>query len=197
MASRSTASDTAVPPVAVYSDFLDDRGAARWLRWCLAALPWRQDRVRMFGREHACPRLVAFLAEPGLSYRYSGFEHRGSGLGTRLSALLAAVNARLSTRFNSVLVTCYRDGADRLGWHADRERELGPDPELAVLSLGAPRTLAFRTRVTPRQYTRYPLTAGSLLFMGPGTQAHWQHSVPPQQHATERVSLGFRELGCA
>lgn len=148
----------------------------------------------MFGREYVCRRLIAFAAEAGLRYRYSGNEHRGQGLPRPLEVLMERVNGTLGTRFDSVLLTRYRDGGDRLGWHADREPDLGPEPELAVLSLGAGRTLAFRTCSKPRRSVRFRLEAGSLLSMGPGTQSHWQHGVPGEVGADERISLGFRRL---
>lgn len=187
----------AVPPVTMDVDFLDRAAAGYWLRWCQSHLPWRQERVRMFGREYACKRLVAFAAQAGLSYRYSGSEHLGAGLPRPLAVLVARVNGLFGTGFDSVLATRYRDGEDRLGWHADRERELGPEPELAVLSLGVSRTLAFRTTTTPRRTVRYRLHSGSLLYMGPGTQSAWQHRVPAERCAGERISLGFRRLGWA
>lgn len=182
------------PPVTIQPDFLKTASAVHWLHWCRRHLPWRQDRVRMFGREYACRRLVAFAAEPGLRYRYSGSEHVGAGLPRPLKVLLARVNQRLGSTFDSVLLTRYRDGNDRLGWHADREPVLGPEPELAVISLGAARTLAFRTRAQPRHAVNFRLETGSLLHMGRGTQSHWQHRVPAERCRGERISLGFRRL---
>lgn len=148
----------------------------------------------MFGREYACKRLIAFAAEAGLGYRYSGSEHVGHGFSRPLAVLVARVNLMLGTAFDSVLLTRYRDGDDRLGWHADREPDLGPEPELAVVSLGESRTLAFRSTAKPRHAVRYRLESGSLLHMGPGTQSNWQHSVPAERGQGERISLSFRRL---
>ncbi len=180
--------------ISVEPRFLDAAASMRWLRWCRAHLVWEQEQVRLFGRTHSCRRLTAFVGEPGLCYRYSGVEHRGAGIPRPLSVLLGAVARHLGCEFNCILATWYRDGDDRLGWHADAETALGPDPILAVLSLGAPRTLAFRTRAVPRCNHRVELPAGSLLRMGAGTQLRWQHSVPPRRGRTERISLGFRQL---
>lgn len=188
----------ATPPLTLQPDFLGAASAQRWMRFCRRRLPWKQDRVRMFGREYRCKRLVVFVAEAGLRYRYSGSEHQGSGIPGPLALLLVRVNGLLGTTFDSILLTRYRDGEDRLGWHADREPELGVEPELAVLSLGAPRTLAFRparAASTPRRALRYRLESGSLLHMGPGTQSTWQHCVPAERCQGERISLSFRRLG--
>ena len=42
-------------------------------------------------------------------------------------------------RYDSVLLNLYRDGNDGMGWHADDEPELGRDPAIASVSLGAVR----------------------------------------------------------
>lgn len=194
MSGSELATAMVVPPVTMEPDFLDPASAQRWLRWCQRRTDWKQERVRMFGREYLCKRLVAFSAQTGLRYRYSGTEHVGCGLPRPLEVLVARVNRVLGTAFDSVLLTRYRDGDDRLGWHADRESDLGPDPELAVVSLGVPRMLAFRTLAKPRQVVRYRLAAGSLLHMGPGTQSNWQHGVPVQRCQGERISLSCRRL---
>ena len=48
--------------------------------------------------------------------------------------------------FNHVLLNRYRDGRDNMGLHADDEPELGPDPVVATLSLGATRRLTLVPR---------------------------------------------------
>ncbi len=194
MSGPKVAPSIAVPPVTIRPEFLEPAKAACWLGWCQRRLRWRQERVRMFGREYDCRRLVAFAAEAGLRYRYSGTEHIGYGLPRPLSVLVKRVNLMLGTVFDSVLLTRYRSGNDQLGWHADGEPDLGPEPDLAVISLGVPRTLAFRTATKPRLAVRYRLEAGSLLHMGAGTQSVWQHSVPAERSSGERISLGFRQL---
>jgi alkylated DNA repair dioxygenase AlkB len=172
------------------------RAPERWFRWCVRRLPWRQEDARVFGRVHPLPRLTAFLAPPGSTYRYSGVTHEGAGLGRALSVLTAAVGAAVAGdpgAFDSVLASLYRDGRDRIGWHADDEAALGPEPALAILSLGAPRTLRFRPR-TGGPSSGVELRAGDLLYMAPGVQAAWQHALPARRDAGMRVSLGFRRL---
>ena len=41
------------------------------------------------------------------------------------------------TSFNSVLINFYRDGKDRVAWHSDDEKELGENPIIGSVSLGA------------------------------------------------------------
>ena len=100
--------------------------------------------------------------------------------------------------FNHVLINRYRDGKDSMGYHADDEPELGPDPVIACLSLGQTRRFSLRphargSRESPLQLS---LTHGSLLVMGGTCQRHYRHAVPRDPNATEaeRVSLTFRRL---
>ena len=43
------------------------------------------------------------------------------------------------TVFNSVLINYYRNGNDRVAWHSDDEKELGKNPVIGSISLGAER----------------------------------------------------------
>jgi len=88
----------------------------------------------------------------------------------------------------------YRDGQDSMGWHADNEKVLGPNPWIASLSLGATRLFKLRHNRTG-QSIDVPLTAGGLLIMGGSLQHHWRHCVPKSRTATgPRVNLTFRHV---
>jgi len=41
----------------------------------IAAVPWRQEHIRLFGRTHSLPRLTCWMADPGCGYRYSGLSN--------------------------------------------------------------------------------------------------------------------------
>jgi alkylated DNA repair dioxygenase AlkB len=84
-----------------------------------------------------------------------------------------------------------------MGYHADDEPELGPEPCIASVSLGATRRFVLRPRAKKgtRAPVEIPLTHGSLLVMRGGTQRHWVHGVPREPRVTEaRVNLTFRSL---
>jgi hypothetical protein len=53
-------------------DFLDSEEASQLLQQLLDALPWRQDRITIFGREHPIPREQCWIAGESMTYRYSG-----------------------------------------------------------------------------------------------------------------------------
>jgi alkylated DNA repair dioxygenase AlkB len=151
---------------------------------------WRQERI--YGRP--VPRLNAWFADPGVQYAYSGLRFQGSGWPEWLLDARHQVEAAAGTQFNSLLLNRYRDGHDSIGLHADAEPELGPDPVIATLSLGAARDFVLRHR-RDRDAKRYRLTHGSLLIMGGTSQHFWLHGVPKTQTpAGERVSLTYRAI---
>jgi alkylated DNA repair dioxygenase AlkB len=186
--------DAELPPgVQVLRRWRSAPAAARWYAWCHGDLPWRQEQLRLYGRAHAVPRLTAFVAPAGVRYRYSGIEHEGVGVPPRLARLMHAAGDAVGVPFDSMLATLYRDGRDRVGWHADDEIALGRDPVIAILSLGSPRMLRFRRR-TGGASLGVRLQPGDLLCMGPGVQDAWQHALPPCAAAGARISLSLRRL---
>jgi alkylated DNA repair dioxygenase AlkB len=109
----------------------------------------------------------------------------------RVKALIEAATGR---EFNSVLSNLYRDGNDSMGWHADKERELGPEPFIASLSLGAERVFELRHNAD-REVTRVFLPHGSLLLMGGKLQRCWRHRVPKMPGIRlPRINLTFRTI---
>lgn len=164
---------------------------------CEGELAFAAHPVHLFGREHMTPRETAFLAPPGIRYRYSGHEHVGTGMPAWLEVLRSRLGDECDAPFVSVLATRYRDGSDRVGWHADDEPELGPAPVIPVLSLGAPRDLVFRPRGARRpERWSFALAHGDLLVMGPGVQRRLEHALPARSRADLRVSLSFRPHRC-
>ncbi len=158
-------------------------------------IPWEQHRIRLYGREHASPRLSCWIGDPGVNYTYSRTRFEPRPWSAALAALRTRVEAACAVRFNSVLANLYRDGADGMGWHADDEPELGPQPLIASLSLGGVRTFAFRDRAQRRQRLKLELPHGSLLLMSGKTQALYQHALPKSARPLlPRLNLTFRSI---
>jgi alkylated DNA repair dioxygenase AlkB len=161
----------------------------------LLELDWGRDRIRIFGKEHAAPRLTAWYGDPGISYHYSGVTHEARAWTHELAALRERLVAYTGAHLNFVLANLYRDGADCLGWHSDDERVLGKEPVIASLSFGATRRLRFRTRTAPTAKTSIDLEHGSLLVMFGQSQRRWQHSLPRTKRVSDaRINLTFRRL---
>lgn len=154
---------------------------------------WQRDYYA-FGRRFDVPRLQAWYADEGVHYRYSDtmLEHR-----TWTAALMSAkrdIEHITRHRFNSVLVTCYRDGRDHVTMHADDEAELGEAPVIASLSLGATRAFHYRHK-RGHETSSLLLHDGELLVMQPPFQREWMHCVPVEPGVTtQRINLTFRKV---
>jgi alkylated DNA repair dioxygenase AlkB len=151
---------------------------------------WGQE----IGRGRPFPRLTAFVADAGLEYRYSGVVHRGDGWPTELLAVKQRIETASGADFNSLLLNLYRDGRDSIGFHADDEPELGTNPVVASISLGAVRKFVMK-HVKMRETRSLQLVHGSLLVMAGTCQHHWLHGVPKTAEVVgERINLTFRKL---
>lgn len=151
---------------------------------------WRQERV--YGRP--MPRLNAWFADPGVAYAYSGLRFVGTGWPEWLLPVKQVAEEVAAAFFNSLLLNRYRDGLDSIGFHSDAEPELGANPLIATLSLGAEREFVLKHRRN-RETKTYQLGHGSLLVMGGSTQHFWLHGVPKTRTlAGERISLTYRRI---
>lgn len=177
-------------------DFIAPREADRLLERLWSTLPWRQQNIFLFGRQVPQPRLTAWIGDPQTSYRYSGLSLEPAPWTTDLDGLRTRLSRALGQPFNSVLANAYRDGRDSMGWHADDEPELGMEPVIASVSLGATRRFRLRHVVRGRasgETTGFDLRHGSLLVMSGTSQADYRHAVPKTARPTGlRINLTFR-----
>ena len=148
------------------------RAEADALLECAGAWRFTQERVRVFGKEHDVPRLTAWFADAGLTYTYSGLALSPAPLPPSLDELRRRLRTATALTFNSVLANLYRDGRDKMGWHADDERELGETIHIASVSLGATRTFRLRAKANRRRTFDIELAHGSLLLMRHPMQRH-------------------------
>ncbi|ALS97481.1 alpha-ketoglutarate-dependent dioxygenase AlkB family protein [Lacimicrobium alkaliphilum] len=175
-------------------DFLSVSEADALLAVLRGTLAWRQDSIRIYGREVKIPRLQAWYGDPEAQYRYSGLDMRPLPWTEELRELKMTCEQFTGSRFNAVLANYYRDGADGMGWHADDEPELGTSPVIASVSLGQRRNMDFRHRHNGEKY-RIRLGHGSLLVMAGLTQQYWQHALPKSRKAMDdRINLTFRRI---
>ena len=157
-------------------------------------MAWEQREIVIFGRPVLQPRLIAWAGD--LGYRYSGQTLPPRAFTPAARRLLTRVCERVGVPFNHVLANRYRTGADSMGFHADDEAELGPDPVVAIASFGTPRRFVLKPRrASLGEGQSFALGLGSLLVMGGTCQRHYVHGVPRQAGvAEERISLTFRRL---
>lgn len=159
-------------------------------------IDWQEEEVVIFGQRRRVPRLVAWHGDPGARYTYSGTLHEPLRWTPPLQRVRARVQELAAREFNAVLLNRYCDGRDGMGWHADDEPELGSDPIIASVSLGAVRRFCLRHRRRKDATLELRLPHGSVLLMSGATQHHWVHAVPKTASAVgERINLTFRRVG--
>jgi alkylated DNA repair dioxygenase AlkB len=186
--------DIAKPEIDWYPGWLARAAADALFARVIDEVSWKQDSMLTPAGRVPFPRLTAWEGEPEAVYTYSGVRNVPDPWTPAVLELKDAVEASSATAFNSVLVNRYRNGADSMGWHADKEAELGREPVIASVSLGATRAFQFRHVKTGALHT-LELTHGSLLVMRGRTQLDWRHRVPKAPKvAGERLNLTFRAI---
>lgn len=184
--------DLPTPDVAWFPDWLAASDAAALLERIVDEVAWKQDTMGTPAGRVPLPRLTAWQGEPDAVYIYSGIRNLPAPWTQAVAELKSAAEAASGTRFNSVLLNRYRHGLDSMGWHADREPELGVEPVIASVSLGVARRFDLRHNQTGVTQS-FQLKGGSLLVMRGRTQAEWRHRVPREPRVVgERVNLTFR-----
>ena len=131
--------------VLVIPNFIEgDR--ARLFTALLKRAAWHRPEMVLWGRRVKTARQVAWHADEGFVYRYSGQEHPWIPWTPELEDLRGAVSAHLGVRFNGVLLNHYANGQDYVSPHADDERDLAEGAPIACVSLGETRDFVLRHR---------------------------------------------------
>ncbi|WP_194757515.1 alpha-ketoglutarate-dependent dioxygenase AlkB family protein [Aliidiomarina indica] len=175
------------------ANWCDARDADRLFDSLRTELPWQQGDVKLFGKVYKTPRLQSWHGDTGIRYTYSNVELQAHNWTPSLSELRNRLLS-LDIETNSVLANFYRDGKDSMGWHRDNEPELGKEPLIASVSLGAERDFILRHRGNQQRHV-IRLEHGSLLIMAGTTQHYWEHALPKRMRVdTPRINLTFRQI---
>jgi alkylated DNA repair dioxygenase AlkB len=150
------------------------------------SVPWRAERRHMYDRVVDVPRLLSFYAE--------GEPLPDPVLDEARQALDGHYGPELGEPFRTAGLCLYRDGQDSVAWHGDTTgRGSTQDTMVAIVSLGAPRSLMLRPRGGGGRTLRHDLGHGDLLVMGGSCQRTWEHAIPKTTRATgPRISVQFR-----
>ena len=170
----------------------------------LTELPWQSDIVTLFGKTHVTTRQIVWMGDHDVSYHYSGQTRRAIPWTKQMLHVKRHIEQQLSSiginvDFNSCLLNHYPSGTDGMGYHADDEKELGAQPIIASLSLGARRKFVFKHK-TIRQENKpvkveLYLESGQLIVMHGDTQDFWKHTITKTKTvASGRISLTFRKV---
>jgi alkylated DNA repair dioxygenase AlkB len=174
---------------------LDRQKSAGLLQVLIHTIDWERKTIKMYGKEHFMPRLMAWYGESGKTYAFSGTTYVPKPFTAELTEIKQLVETIAGLKFNSVLINYYRDGNDSMGWHADDENELGQNPVIASLSLGQERRFDIRNKKDHKNKFSVLLESGSLLLMKGDMQHHWEHSIAKTKKPMEaRLNLTFRQI---
>ena len=154
----------------------------------VAGVPWRAERRQMYDRMVDVPRLVCFYGEDDAL--------PDPVLATARDALTSHYARELGEPFRTAGLCYYRDGRDSVAWHGDTiGRGATHDTMVAILSVGAPRSLLLRPRGGGAS-VRHALGHGDLVVMGGSCQRTWEHAVPKTARPVgPRISIQFRPRG--
>lgn len=162
-------------------------------------LPWQADIVTLFGKTHTTTRQIVWMGDHDIGYQYSGHLRQTIPWSNTILSIKQHIEQQLldigiEANFNSCLLNYYPSGEDGMGYHADDEPELGAQPIIASLSLGATRKFVFKHKKTQDKVALY-LESGQLIVMRGDTQTFWKHSITKTTTVHEgRISLTFRHI---
>lgn len=175
--------------------FFPVQEADRLLQQLLTEIDWKQESMMMYGKKVLFPRLMAWHGDAGSSYAFSGTTYQPKPWTPPLLEIRRRIEPVAGVTFNSVLLNLYRNGKDAMGWHADDEPELGQNPVIASVNLGASRRFMLRYKTDHQLKYELELGHGSLLVMKGTLQHYWQHQVPKTARPLpSRINLTFRVI---
>ena len=159
-----------------YEKFINSSDADRLFSSAINEIPWKTSTIKMYGKEVPIPRLQCWVGDPGCEYAYSGKSLQRYDFFEPLIEIRSLIQNQLGIYFNSVLANLYRDGNDSMGFHAHDEPELGNNPVIASVSLGADRPLIFQNK-DKTETKIFDQPHGSLMIMRGATQSTWKHGI--------------------
>lgn len=163
------------------------------------------------------PRKITYFGDK--PYSYSGVTHEPKPFNSIIfdikkliineKSINSVVTQKSLEKLNTCLVNLYENENDKIHFHSDDEKELGPDNEknilIASVSFGAERDFVIRTKTilqkqlgeenTDNFELKIGLKHGSLLIMYGDFQSRFEHSVPKAKCRKEaRINLTYRVI---
>lgn len=181
--------------VTFYRNFFDSQESDRIFEILRDEINWRQDKMKVYGKDINLPRKTAWYGDMDKSYTFSGIHLNPEPWTPTLLEVKERIEDVAGVEFNSVLLNLYRHGNDGISWHTDEEPELGENPVIGSVSFGGTRKFMFRHRQDKDLKAEVELTDGSFLLMAGETQHFWQHQIPKtSRHVEPRINLTFRVI---
>lgn len=181
--------------IVYYPNFMNSQSASKLFDQLLNGVNWKQDTITVYGKRYLQPRLTYLFGNNDKPYSYSNILMYPEVYPEYLLKVKQQIDKLEQMDFTTCLVNRYRNGTDSNGWHADNEEELGKQPVIASLSLGATRWFHLKHKTKTERKAKIALTHGSLLVMKGTTQEFWLHQVPKtKKKVAERINLTFRVI---
>ena len=177
-----------------YQDIFERAASDHLFQTLMNSLDWQPDQLFMFGKKVVTQRKVAWIADSGASYTYSGVKKQPQIWTPEILAIKKRVEELTNCKFNSCLLNLYHNGSEGMGWHSDDEPELDKEAPIASISFGAIRKFAFQHKLDKTSASLF-LDNGSVLVMHPPTQEFWKHSLLKTKIPVgPRINLTFRVM---
>ena len=177
-----------------FQDFRTAKESNYLMAKLLKELNFKNDETIVFGKHRIMNRLSAWAGDEPFVYGYSQIKRKAESWSPTLLEIKNLVETKTKQTFNSCLLNYYPTGEDGMGWHADDEKELGVNPIIASVSLGAERKFSFKHNQKEDKLS-IQLTNGSLLLISGEIQHHWKHALPKTKKVrTPRLNLTFRTI---
>ena len=175
--------------------FLSEKGNGLMFNRLRKYCKWHQKQVKIGGEWKYETRLVAWYGP--CDYVYSGLNlEKNLNWAPELLDLLHRLIAMTRHEFNSCFLNLYRHGHDMCGWHADVHPQLGRNPPVASISLGAIRVF----RVPKEEWSTQLHSFPALPWLSAGDGRSYPRGLAAlfaQRHVNckeERVNLTFRVM---
>lgn len=130
----------------------------------------------------------------GAAYNYSQMSYPFQVMLPLLEGICKDLKSVLGFEPNNCLINYYVNGKSKMGFHADQTDILEKDTGIAIVSLGAIRTLRFRNINEQNTMLDFELLPGSLLYMTQTIQQEWEHAILKSPTDEARMSLTFRRI---
>lgn len=178
----------------IHKNFFSKEESCNYLQLLINNTKWEQREYNFSGKIVKQPRLTAWFADSAdMKYSYSGLEQVVQKWNESLINIKQAIESKTGFVYNSCLLNYYRNGNDSVALHADDEKELGDQPNIASLSLGATRNFLLRHNFSKEKISLL-LEDGDLIIMRGDIQKFWKHAIPKSSESHPRLNLTFRTI---
>lgn len=160
----------------------------------LAEIDWKQESKTLYGKETTSPRLAAQYGDTDKPYSCHGEKLTPKPWNETLLAIKQKIETKVEAEFNSVILNRFRNENDSIYWYSDAGNELGQNPTIVYVNLGATRKFQFRHRDKKGSFD-LNMTHGSILVTSGEMQHEWVHQVAKsKKKMSECINLIFRTI---